>query len=125
MALAVGDDDGLEDGLQHGIGELKLHLPAAGLGIPQIAHAYSHAIQFAGNHTEIVAAVPFCAVLEIALRDFLCIAGQHLDRQQDHQDGAQGKQGRQNRKSNGDRRISRSQQGVPASEREPDGRSGE
>ena len=26
VALAVGDDDGLEDGLQHGVGELKLHL---------------------------------------------------------------------------------------------------
>ena len=79
VALAVGDDDGLKDGLQHGVGELKLHLPAAGLGVAQVAQADRDAVQFAGDDAEVVAAAPLHAVLQVALGDLLCVAGQHVD----------------------------------------------
>ena len=76
MALAVGDDDGLKDGLQHGVGELKLHLLAARFGIPQLTQANSDPAQLAGDHA------PLHAMLQIALGDALCIASQHVERPQ-------------------------------------------
>ena len=87
VSLAVGDDDGLKDGLQHGVGELKLHLAAAGLGVAQFAQPDRDAAQLAGEHAEVVAAAPLHAMLQIALRDAMRIAGQRADGAQHEVDG--------------------------------------
>ena len=79
MPLSVGHDDGLEDGLQHGVGELKLHLAASGLGVAQFAQPDRDPVQLAGNNAEIVAAAPLHTVLQVALGNSVGIASQHAD----------------------------------------------
>ncbi len=88
VSLAVGDDDGLKDGLQDGVGELKLHLLAAGFGVAQIAHPDGDAVQLAGDDAEVVAAGPFDTMFEVALGDSFGVAGQHVDGPHDSEAGS-------------------------------------
>src|SRR5438477_809905 len=88
MAFCVGDNDGLEDGLEYRVRELKLHLPAASFGIAQFAKADGNAVQFGSDDAEAVTAAPFDAMLEIAARDFDSITGQDADGMQHEHDGS-------------------------------------
>ena len=89
VALAVGHNDGLKDGLQHRVGELKLHLPASSLRVPQLAQPYRDPVQFGGDHAKVVVAAPLHPVLQVSLGDSVRIAGQHVNRPQNKIDGAQ------------------------------------
>ena len=97
VPFAVGHDDRLEDGLQHRVGELKLHLTASGLGVAQLAQPHRDPVQFAGDHPEVVAAAPLRTVLQIALGDSAGVLRQHVDRPQNkiddsHSDQCQNRQ---------------------------------
>ena len=83
VAFAVGHDNGLKDRLQHGVGELKLHLPPSSFGVAQFAQPDRNAVQFAGEDAKAVAAAPVDAMLQIALGDAMRIARQALNRPQD------------------------------------------
>ena len=82
MAFAVGHDNGLKNRLQHRVGELKLHLPPAGLGVAQFAQPHRNPVQLAGDHAKAVAAAPFHAVFKISLGNAMRIARQALNRPQ-------------------------------------------
>ncbi len=107
VAFGVGDDDGLKDGLEHGVGELKLHLAASGFGFAQVAQTNGNAVQFGGDDAKAVAADPGGAVLQVALRDPVGIARQGMDGPQDSEEGNGG--GNDGRDGQG-----RSQEGCPA-----------
>jgi len=63
MPLAVGHNDRLKDRLQHGVGELVLHLAASGFGVAQLAQPHRHPVQLAGDYAKAVAAAPRDAML--------------------------------------------------------------
>ncbi len=112
LSLAVGHDDGLEDGLQHGVGELKLHLAAPGLGFPQLAQPDGDAVQLSGDHAEAVAAAPLHAVLQVALGDPAGVAGQQADGPQHKVDGRHRDHRRSRHKQERELELSRRRQGV-------------
>ena len=82
MAFAVGNDDGLKYRLKHGVGELKLHLPPASLGVAQLPQPHGNPVQLAGDHAKAVAAAPVNAMLKIPLGNAMRIARQILNRPQ-------------------------------------------
>ena len=88
----AAEDDGQEeggdaDGLEDGVGELELHLAAAGFGVAEIAETHGEAAKFAGDLAEAVAAAPLDAMLEVALGDFAGVAGEDADGILDGDDG--------------------------------------
>ena len=75
VSLAIGNDDGFEDRLQDGVGELKLHLAAAGFSVAQFAEPDGKPVEFGGNHSEVVSAAPIHSMFQVALGDTARVAG--------------------------------------------------
>ncbi len=90
LALAVGDDDGLEDGADDGIAELELHLAAAGFGFAKVAQADGETVELGGDGAEVVFGSPFDALMKVALTDAAGHAGgmaQGDDDEEEHDRG--------------------------------------
>ena len=93
LALAVGDDDGLEDGTDDGVDELEFHLTAAGFGFAEVAEADGETVEFGGDGAEIVFGTPLDALVEVALADAASHTRgmtQRRDDQEEHDRGDDG-----------------------------------
>ncbi len=90
VAFCVGDDDWLEDGLDDGVGELLIHLAAAGFSFAEVAEADGEAVDFGGYGAEVVAGSPLDAMLKIAAADLLGGVRGAAQRQDERGDGEDG-----------------------------------
>ena len=67
--------------------KLVFHLPAAGFGLAQVAHADGEAVDLGGDGAEVVAGTPLDARVEISLTDALCASRDLAQRLDDGIDG--------------------------------------
>jgi len=93
LTFAVGDDDGLKDGLEDGVGELEFHLSAAHFGFAEFTEANGEAVHLLGNLPEAVAGVPLGAMGEVALGDAADVFGELGDGAEDEVEGEAGGEG--------------------------------
>jgi len=125
VALGVCDDDGLEDGLQNGVRELKLHLAVAGFGFVKITQPGGHAVQFGGDNAKAVVAFPDGSVFHVALGDSAGVTRQLANREQRDRDGAHSCTNCRNRQHPRKRRMACCGQGPMGGNGQPDRQPGE
>ena len=87
VAFAVGDDDGLKDGLEDSVGELELHLASASLCVAEFTQTNGESVEFGGENAEGIVTGPLDAMVEVALGDAAGITGEVVDGAQNKGDG--------------------------------------